>query len=587
MYWTEQEKHHETFAKIQELERPRFRIIWKRPTRQKWIWIISVDMASSPSPLYIFDNQIWEQLLGFVCRQDLCQLVLVGDKRVSAACIQATRSFSTSCTTIECIVLSRAMNTNLKSLKIVAPGTSTSFKNYPHAINMIAHSSLTQLTFIAQNIPRVTVSLPPTLKKLVITCIGDQSLDHISLGEAKLSHLHLGPSRKSFAGLAYCKSLVDNLIMPSAATLEHLVFGFLKPVQLNLSSHSLLTSVSLGIDCLLTFVPFISPPSAKELILTGSTLNAKKIQTALSTFGTTLVDVTLNMSLVSLETLDISSLGHIESLKIPSSTVSIICAPTKHLCITCDRQPNHISNKGPGTLMLRSRCLVLRGGSLPHHSIVDILDWSFVTYIRLDYSTDYPLDLNVDYSPIQRATNVKSISIVSGDTVSSFVARDGPRFLQAFPKLESLEWDMEMKLCASLTASGFVLPPSVTHLRIYTFGFADAPDWEPLNLLDWMKHSPKKLELDNFPFIPKVISLCNDATSIFELEYSCNQFMDVAIWNNNLTLLPSPHVNQASFQLYCANHTQAQVLQRVFGPLYCDPDIHGEISILHTVPDCK
>lgn len=561
-------------------------------------------MASPSSPLYAFDDQLWEQLSSFLPRQDFCQLVLTGDKRTLAKCIAATRSLTISCKTVECFILSRAlMNSNLKSLMVTPEGnkvvyrggsklgsvrvvpadSTTAGKNYPHVLKMISASCLTQLIFIGRNNPHIQLTLPSTLQKLVIRSIYDQSFKSFSLGGAKLVHLHLEQSRWSRVSEVYCKLLADQLIVPSVATLEHLTFRLPEPVHLDLSGHLLLTCVSVNINCLFMPTPFIPPPAAKKLVLVGVfTDNTIDIQRPLSTFGSTLVDITLEMQVVGLEILDISSLGHIESLNMSTCAIPLVCAPNRLLCITCSRQSFHVKNKGPGTLRIQTTCLVLRGGSLPPKFVLDSLDWPLINHIELDYSEDHILHPNVDYGPLRQAINITSMAIVSGDTLVSFAARDGPRFLQMFPKLAKLEWEMNMSLCASLTSSGFVLPASVQNLSIYTFDHGVASERQLLHLLDWLKHIPQRLELNSFPFIPRLISLCNDATTPFRLIYCSNDDMNSAIWTGDGVpiFLPSPHVTKASFVLYhCSGDTETQVLQKVFGPLYDDPDSDGEILI--------
>lgn len=536
-------------------------------------------MAASSSPLHTFDNQLWEQLLHYLDIQDLCQLVRVGNNKVSAGCIRAARELTISCETVECLILSHALVQNLRSLVIHVPCHGTvSYKNYPHVFEMISIGHLTELTVEGSNTALLHFTLPPTLKKLAMNLTGTDTFESLSLGEAKLSHLHVENS--FIQNASHCQSLVDCLVTPSSPTLQHLVILFHKSVTLDLSNHAHLSFVSLDLNVFIPPNHFVPPPSAAKAVLRGDSVAEATIQRAIAVFGPSLVDVTLNILLDDLPKLDISAFDHIESLTILLGAVPVVCAPAKHLRIVCENQPHYIINDGQGTVSIESSHLILIGGNFPDDSVLNNLDWSRVKLIDLHYLVGAPDTHPVDYSCLRRAVNLQKL-ILYGDTMYNFAARNGPHFLELFPKLVDLDWEMDLELFQSLTPSGMVLPTSVTHLKIEMFGQNDMQDCDAVHMLDWIRHVPKRLWLSQLPFVSKMISMCNDATSVLDFNYVSYRGIvgSNAFWTDDVpTFAPSRHVKSASFRFFDPLNNEG-VFQKLFGSYYCNPDSNHMIEI--------
>lgn len=530
-------------------------------------------MATQFSPLHVFDNQIWEELLRYLTAKSFCHLILTGDKRVSAGCICGIRSFRMSCETVECFILSRALVTNLKSLTIELPWNDASCKkNCPIVLEMISSGCLTELTLTGFNNTGMQLTLPPTLKKFAIMEVGDRALITLSLGEARLSYLCVQLSRPPAASQSYCQRLIDTLVLPSAETLEHLEFQVTKPVALNLSKHLVLSFVSFNICCLLSSVPFVASPATNVLVLKSHDRIATKVQNVISKFGPSLTDV--RISFIDLQTLDISQCDYIESLTVPHYTnLSLTCAPNKHLRIVCTDQPKCVINNGPGTITIACSRMILYGGHIPP-GVTRHVDWSTIKSVVLNYATDYTVAQNVDYSPIQQAVNLTKLGI-RNDTLESFASRNLGHFLQFIAKLAVFEWDMNAEICPIIATLNVVLPTSVTRLRIEIRGRLVVSDSELVHLLDWMRHVPSTLELVRFPFIPKIVSLCNDATSKFHLEYVSDTSTSwPSIWSDDMpTFVPSPHLSCATFKFIHggSNHTIVKTIHKVFGSLCPKP----------------
>lgn len=542
------------------------------------------------SPLHAFDNQLWEKLLAFVKVDTLWALVLTGDRKVVTECIRATRSLAMSCKTIECYILSRALVQNLESLTIFLPSRKgVRSKNYPRVLQMVSSGSLTELVFSDVNSAGLHFTLPPTLKKLSILTIGSGAFKSLSLGKAKLVHLRLEHSYKNERQTPFCQWLIDILAIPSAATLEHLTVRSRRPVSMDLSQHLLLSSVLFNRNCVLPTAPFLPPPGVRKLTLEDRSDETLNVGNIISLFGPSLVKVKLDTMFLLPKVLDISRFGQIESLEIRPfhHSVSVICAPSRHLHIAFTDLPEYVINNGPGTVSITGFCLPLRNGNLPAASVLNHLDWSTVKSIKLQYYQSYGAQ-NVDYSILGQAHNLTTLHILN-DTMQSYAARDGPRFMQQFPQLCTLRWHMDNEVCSNLSPSGFVLPTSVTYLEVRACGeFSTLSDSEHLHLLDWMRHAPKTIYLRQLPLIPKIVDLCNDANSSLRLlDYECDSCIFITtIWSDHTpTFAPSPHLNKTKLSFFgCEDDATIQTLKKVFGSFYCEPE-DSKVVILYTTSE--
>lgn len=545
--------------------------------------IFLVDMASPSSPLYAFDSQLWERLLFFVAGDDLCQLVLAGDSKVSTKCITAIRSLSVTCKAIECHILSRALASNLKTLKMALSGIGNRIKNVLHVSHMIHHSNLTELVLQQINPDFLQMTLPPTLKKLYIESSQNKTFKHLSLGNAKISQLRINHTHNGYSTVAFCDWMVHALVLPFAATLENLTFSFPTPVAIDLSSHTLLTCLSININYFSSFPMIKPPPLVRELILTGDHCKAGHIQSAISAFGQSLKNVTLDILQIHFKTLDVSEFGHIELLKMSEGIDTIICAPTTHLRIVCWNHPSQVVNRGSGSVVIQSKSLILLGGDFPNRSVLEVIDWSRIKDVELSYSGIYGYCIapNVDYGPLRQAINATKL-FIRWDTMEGYVARDGPRFLQVFPQLRQLEWTLDAETCINLALSGFSLPASLKSLTINFSAKNVLSDRELIHLLDWLKHVPEKVCFMHFPFIPKIVSLCNDTTSLVQLNFVCVGGISTSIWTDDAPIFaPSPNMVQASFIFYgCSQEMQVPLLQKIFGSNLCNVD-KGRVQVIY------
>lgn len=531
------------------------------------------------SPLHAFDNQLWEKLVNLVETQDLSRLLQTGDKATATKCLQAVHSLRISCKNGEGYLLSRALMANLKSLSIIVLSYhNVSKQTVQHVLQKIAGTNLIELELHDLDGGGWQLTLPSTLKKLDIAYHMGQA-PSVTLGEAKLSYLSVYDPNLAKERASSCNLNVAKLIMSCAATLEHLSLLHSGSIPLDLSNHALLSNLTLHTDQLLPEHGFVAPPAVKRLDLMSFRLPTAYIQQVLSMFGPSLVDLTLSTTFAPLQTLDISEFANIEVLKFAHSVVPVICAPNSQLRIVCPRQLPSIRNNGTGSVSIQCTTLHLHKDIL-QADVMNHVDWSLVQHIHLLYRRDGSAAQYVDYGCFIQASNVQSITI-QFDTLETFAARDGHHFLQMFPKLVKLEWDMDHELCMNLTSLGFVLPATVTNLELQKCTDGNATDLELHHLLDWMRHTPNKLDLVDIPLVPKMITICNDATSKLRFRYKshCDSIRNLSIWANAPVFAPSIHVKQAKFCLCDApSESKTRIMHRIFD--YRSSDSHVRYPVI-------
>lgn len=538
----------------------------------------SVEMTAPYSPLHVLDSQLWEHLLPYIKKKGLHRLILAGDKKTLSGCFRSIKSLQMSYKTRNCVLLSLAVQFNLRSLSIVS-SQGVPKQNLARTVPMIAGSNLIKLELNSVDCGDLHLTLPATVKNVVIICVSQKALQSfVTLGEAKLSHLHLEHKSLGYR-TSYIASFVNNLVTPSAETLECLTFLFPVIVPLNLSNHLLLSNLSLQNYHLR--MPFIvaPPPAAKGLVLMSMSCTASDIKNTISTFGCSLTMVKIDVPHITSETLNIAGFGNIEVLEFTHDQrpMIITCAPNHQLRIICACQPTHVYNNGPGSVLIESKKLVLFGGVPPSLFVLNHLDWSGVQSIDLDYldlnaSQDDQIAQNVDYGFLRQAVNVRSLYI-KNDSLQSFAARDGPRFLQIFCKLATLNWQMDFEVCLNLTCSGFVLPTTVMRLRLEALTTAATSDNELIHLLDWVRHTPRHLSFVNLPLVPKMIVVCNDATSPLRFDFISTCGIQICnIWTHAPVFAPSTHVSHATFNIFdYPTEIKTKVVQNVFGSHYDTP----------------
>lgn len=472
---------------------------------------------------------------------------------------------------------------NLEILTIISVPRAVT--NFEAALQEITHSHLTELKLVNLNQVYSKLTLPPTLKKLVVKSGGQVFI--ATPGEAKLRYLHVENLILLPEHVSSWNSNVNTLVMSSVETLECLNLRYPGFVPLDLSKHVFLSTVSLDAKRLSLEDGFVAPPATRTLHLTGRSHEAAYIENILQMFGSSLVDVKLHMRLSSPKMLDISQFGNIETLKLVDDGLTVTCAPNNHLRIVCPHQLPHVINKGQGGVSIETKSLLLRNGLLPSGSVLNHLDWSLIHSIHLNYSEySFPNIGHVDYGPLSQAINVRSVRI-QNDSSKYFAVRNGAYFLQMFPKLGILEWEMDNQVCFNLTPSGFVLPNTVTHLQLMMHGLNVATDDELIHLLDWMRHVPSKLSFTHIPLTPKMIAMCNDATSPLQFDYKSHKSItNSAIWTDAPVFAPSPHLSRAIFHLFDEpSNKKTRIVQKIFDSHRLDPDVDRYTVILHVAED--
>lgn len=495
------------------------------------------------SSVHCFDVQVWSNIFCFLNATHLEQLILAGDHKVSKECIGAIRCLSVTCLPLECFVLSRAIVANIKSLSIT---TWMVRGNVERILDWVAKSRLEKLS-LHTILGAFQLVLPSTLKKLRITghIIGDYPL---MVGDAKLSHLKIDIDPANLPEVA--QNYVELLVMSSVETLESLSLGYDTPTARDMSGHKRLSRFKTDLHRFAVNLYF---------------------EPTLSFFGSSVVHLTLDGPPLDILCLDISHYGHIQLLTI-YSLAKVLCAPNNHLDIMCQFPPRTITNRGKGTVSVKSEHIAFRMGNLPEPAIIQMLSWSHLQHLHFEYHEYAPMTfIDTDNSVLGMAVNVKSL-FINSDTYGYYANRDGAKFFALFPKLQVLHWSMTFDLCRQISASRFCFPPSVTDLAITITDNTLQNPFGAAALFDSMKHVPQKMVLSGLPFMPCIISLCNRSPSPLQLEYKCSMASnDPETWeeDNTPTFVPSRHVRSATFE-FGPQWRGKSLLNRIFGSLYHD-----------------
>lgn len=544
---------------------------------------LALKLNMNTSPLYRFDVQIWENLIVYIDSFSLLQLLNTGDERIMRDYVRTIRrlEFVTvpfysalqldRCSTAPPVkningyydmtsdrdpskkpkkqnhsqtTLSRllecTMSANLQCLRLDSFSADISSSTDMTLLCKLPTSQLLilQLKYWAVGHP---LHLPDTLTCLQIdTLWWNRDIDNFVAGGPKICSLAL---RKVSCAQSLDTDVVldatfKNLVQPFARTLKYLNWALHDNYALDLHNHTALSHLAVTPICLENLVQFGVPPSLKSILpLYGSSFGpAPGVQTLAHFTRLKLLNLS-QLKLTLYPQLDISQSPSIKLLTLSNHLSFVKCAPTKKLQIVTPRCPKQINNDGPGIVIIS--CDVYCVEDQLDLLLIPMLDWQSLDTLILNFDQTV-LSASLDYEPFKLAKNISRLNLFR-DNVDRFGTRDGVSFLTHFPKLSALSWSLDANLFISLEALGFLLPDNIQSL---TMRLTSRPT--VCSNMGWLQHTPRNVTFEGIPLVPRIVDMCNNATTPFNLHLECS--IEQVNWRDIPIFQPSTSVQSAKFR---------------------------------------
>ena len=573
----------------------------------------------STSPLYRFDVQIWERLIVYIDKCVLLRLLGIGDRHIMQKCAGAIRrldyvdivEFSGSLlldhfspcspppmeTTngyfdlrcgdswtdagqelghqgLQSLLLELALSANLECLGLDCLSMSTLASPMDTTLlNLLPRSNLTILQ-LEHWVVRQRLHLPSTLTCLQIAVLRwDSTFDaQFVIGDAKLRSLLLGRmSSRTLDSDAVLEATFDCLVNAHVNTLEYLNWGLSYTFAFHLHRHLALRHLAVTSDCLVALLHLGVPPRVTHLSLHPSVSSTYVDPKIFALFEHLEV---LNLSELATTypyILDISKSPGIRVLKLVDQASAVECAPVQDLCIVASSALERIYNTGIGKVTLSCDEFIMDHDA--DLSLMALLDWQTIQSLTLDYLQG---PTNLDYGPLKQAINVSQLDIWH-DNLYHFRLRSEVSFMACFANLCMLSWKLDADLYTSLDDLGFVLPPTISVLKMSLTNRPTAFDGN----MKWLRHVPKLLNLQGVPLVPKIVSMCNSATVPLSLRFVCP--IDLIDWREMPILEPPSSVVSLRFRFTGHVPTPEGEYDKKFDEIFAAQRVYVLNSAVHVV----